>query len=314
MIAHKNIIKDLFRLLFWYPCRWIFLALPFAAVYWIGGVMGDIDYFVSGRKRVQRMRANISEALGINGKKAGNIVRESLRNHLRNMLELMKYPQLDRQSIASLVHYDGINHLNTALERGKGVILLTAHFGAKQFLQVALGLQGYTLNQINFHMNAEELTYIQKHISQRQRMNIEKQLPLNFIQAKGFMRPVFNCLKKNEVLIIAGDGIGLRRHMDMTYSPFEFFRKKMLFPTNAAVLAERTGALIIPVFAIREKTRHRIVFKPPLKCHNGNNAELIKEYVQLLEKYVRQYPFLWEFWEEFDEDNLLFSSSCICAT
>ncbi len=311
MIARKNIIKDLCRLLFWYPLRWLVLPLPFIVVYWIGGVMGDVDYFISGRKRVWKMRTNVSNTFGINGKKAKNIVRKNLRNHLCNVLELMKYPNLNRQRIASLVHYDGINHLNTALEKGKGVILLTAHFGAKQLLQVALGLQGYELNQINFHMNEEELSYIQKQISQRQRISIEKLLPLNFILAKGFMRPVFNCLKKNEVLIIAGDGIGLKRHMDTSYSPFDFLGKKMLFPTNAVVLAERTGAIIVPVFVIREKTKHRIVFEPPVNCDcgSGEHVETVKKYVILLEKYVRRYPYLWEFWEEFDEENLLISSS-----
>ena len=308
MIAHKNIFKDLCRLILWYPIRWIVLILPFTSVYWIGGVMGYIDYFISGRKRVQKMRMNVSDALGINGEKAKTIVRKNLQNHLRNMIELIKYPKLNRQNIVSLVQYEGIDYLNNALEKEKGVILLTAHFGAKQFLQVALGLQGYPLHQINFHMGAEELSFIQRQISQRQRINIERQLPLNFIPAKGFMRPVFKCLKKNEVLIIAGDGIGLKRHMDLTYSPFDFLGKKMFFPTNAAVLAERTGAIIVPVFVIRDKTRHRIVFEPPLECGTREHIEVIKDFILLLEKYIHRYPFFWEFWEEFDEDNLLMSS------
>ena len=251
------------------------------------------------------MCKNVSEALGVNQKNTKQVVRKSLQNHLRNMLELIKYPQLNRQNIDSLVQYEGIDYLNTALKKGTGVILMTAHFGTKQFLQIALGLRGYPLNQVNYHMSGEELSYIQKRISQHQRINIEKKLPLNFISAKGFMRPVFNCLKKNEVLIIAGDGIGLKKHMDMTYSLFDFLGKKMFFPTNAAALAERTGSMIIPVFVIREKNKHRIKFMPSLKCYNGNIAECIEEYVQLLEKHVREDPSLWEFWEEFDEDNLL---------
>jgi lauroyl/myristoyl acyltransferase len=305
MIADKNIVKDISRLLFWYPLRWLSMPLPFKAGYVIGGIIGNVDYYFSGRKRIRKMCRNVSEALSVDQKNARQIVRQNLRNHLRNMLELIKYPQLNRQNIPSLVQYEGIVYLNSALEEGNGIILMTAHFGAKQFLQVALGLQGYALNQINFHMNEEELTFIQRRISQSQRISIEKQLPLHFIPAKGFMRPVFKCLKKNEVLIIAGDGIGLKKHMDMTYAPFQFLGKNMLFPTNAAVLAERTGALIVPVFVIREGARHRIVFEPPLKCGTSTHFEVIKEFVLLLEKYIHKYPSLWEFWEEFDEENLL---------
>jgi KDO2-lipid IV(A) lauroyltransferase len=305
MLVHKNILKDLCRLIFWYPFRWFVLLLPFAVAYRVGGVIGYIDYYLSGRKRVKKICTNISEGLGINGEEAEKVAIEYLRNYSRNMLELMKYPQLNRERLASLVHYEGIEYLNTALEKGKGVILLTAHFGAKQFMQVALGLDGYPLHQINFHMSSEELSYVQKQISQRQRINIEKRLPLTFIPAKGFMRPAFECLKKNEILIVAGDGIGLKRHMDMSYLPFDFLGKKMLFPVNAADLAKRTGASIIPILVIREGAGHKIVFEPPLNDCSGKPHEWVKKYVLLLEKYVRRYPYLWDFWEEFDQDNLL---------
>lgn len=271
--------------------------------------MGYADYYLSGRTRIRKMCKNISDVFGEGENKAKKIVRQNLQNHLRNILELIKYPQIDRQSISSFVHYEGIAYLNAALEKGNGVILLTAHFGAKQFLQVALGLGGYPLNQINFHMGKEELSYIQKKISQKQRVNIEKQIPINFISAKGFLRPVFNCLKKNEILIIAGDGIGLKRHIDKSYSSFDFLGKKMLFPTRSASLAKRTGALIVPVFVVRETAKHRIFFELPLSDSQSDSQNeelsLIGQYVQSLEKYVRKYPSLWEFWEEFDEDNIV---------
>ena len=271
--------------------------------------MGYADYYFSGRKRLKRMCKNITGVFADWEKEPKKIVCQNLQNHLRNVLEIIKYPQLDCQRIAAFVRYENIDYLDAALQNGKGVILLTAHFGAKQFLQATLGFQGYLINQIYFHMNAEELSYIQKRISQKQRMNIENHLPINFISAKSFMRPVYNSLKNNEILIIAGDGIGLKAHIDRSYKSFDFLGKKMLFPTNTAILAARTGASILPVFVIREKTRHRIVFEPPLNVVRDDPAVTVNAYVKLLEKYIRHYPSLWEFWEEFDEDNLLVIST-----
>lgn len=306
MIVHKNNIKDICRLFFWYPFRYFVQILPSVLIYWLGGVMGDVDYYVSGKKRIWKIRKNIAMALGINEKRAGKIARKSFQNHLRNMLELMKYPQLNNHRLSGMVAYDGLDFLNKAVKNGKGVILLTAHFGAKQLLQVALGHKGYPLNQINFHMDEKELTYIQKKISQRQRINIEKNIPVKFIGAKSFMRPVYKCLQNNEILIIAGDGIGLKRHMDLSSChPFDFLGKKMLLPVNYFHLAKRTGALIVPVFVIREKTTHRIVFNPALNIDSEKNIEVLNVFIQALEKNILTYPFLWEFWEEFDEDNLL---------
>jgi KDO2-lipid IV(A) lauroyltransferase len=309
MIVRKNIIEDIGRLFFWYPFRYLVQILPLILVYCLGGVLGKIDYYVSGRKRIWKTRKNVSIALKINEKEADKIVRKSLQNHLRNMLEFMRYHQLNNHQLSSIVEYEGLDFLNTALSNGKGVILLTAHFGAKQLLQVALGHKEYALNQINFHMDGKELTNIQRRVSQKQRKNIEEKIPVTFISAKGFMGPVYKCLKNNEVLIIAGDGIGLKRHMDISsYQPFNFLGKKMMFPVNYLNLAKKTGAQIVPVFVLREKTNHRIVFEPALNINSEKNIEGINVFILSLEKKIVKYPFLWEFWEEFDENNLLVPS------
>lgn len=308
MIVEKKFLKDLFRIIFWFLIQPTVRMLPFSSINGIGETLGYIDYIVSGRKRVLKMTKNISSAFGDMGRKEEKIIKRNLQNHLRNTLELAKYPQFNRQRITPFVRYEGINYLNNALQkRGKGVILLTAHFGAKQFLQIALGLYGYTLNQINYNLGKEELSYIQRRVSQSQRIDIEKQIPVTFISAKGFLRNAFNCLKNNEILIVAGDGIGLQNHMDRSYQPFDFLGKKMLFPTNPVVLAKKTGAEIIPVFVVRKKRYHTIVFEPPININKKEKNAAVKEYVNILEKYVRRYPDHWEFWEEFDEDNLLVS-------
>lgn len=267
--------------------------------------MGYADYILSGRARIGKMRSIISDVLGKGEEESEMIVRQNLQNHLRNVVELIKYPQLNAQSIGSLVHLDGRGNLDSSLKNGKGVILLTAHFGAKQFSQIVLGLYGYAINQINYHMSEDELTYVQKHISQKNRIEIETMIPTNFISAKSFMRPVITCLKNNEALIIAGDGIGLKKHMDDSYMPVEFLGKKMLFPTNVVSLAKRTGALVVPVFVVRENFKHRIFFETPLNADHEPDNLLVMKYAGLLEKYIRQHPSMWELWEEFDKNVLL---------
>ncbi len=283
--------------------------LPSICIYWLGGMMGTFDYYVSGRKRVEIINSNIADALNIDEKKASKITRKTFQNHLRNMLELMTYPRLNERQLAKMVHYEGLHYLDNALKNGKGVILLTAHFGAKQLLQVALGHFGYPLNQLNFHMEAQDLTYIQRRISQKQRMHIEKSMPVSFISAKGFLRPVYKCLKKNEVLIIAGDGIGLKKNMKVsTYHTFSFLGKQMLFPINYLHLAETTKAIVVPVFAVRNKDSHTLIFERPLNIDPKNRFEALRIFKDSLEEKIIRYPFLWEFWEEFNEDNLLESN------
>ncbi|MDD5677971.1 MAG: lysophospholipid acyltransferase family protein [Kiritimatiellae bacterium] len=302
MIAHRNIIKDFGRVLFWYPLRWIVLILPFGLVYRLCGLLGRLEYALSGRRQTDRMRQNIERAFGCSPTKADAILRRNVENHAMNMMEFLKYPQVNPRNCSSLVVWEGREHLDAALTKGRGVVLCTAHFGAKQILQVALGHAGYRVNQINYHLEGDRLSFVQKNVAQRNRMRIEARIPCRFISAGRFLRAAFRCLHANEILIVAADGAGRKENMDDSFHPFPFLGRTMLFPTNYVELARRTGAVLAPVFAIREQAHHRIVFFPPLDTETGDP---VRQYIALLERHVRQYPHLWEFWEEFEEGELL---------
>jgi KDO2-lipid IV(A) lauroyltransferase len=305
MIAHRNIIKDIGRVLFWYPLRWCVNLMPFSTICWIGKVMGDADYILSGSKRIKRMARNVSQVFNDNEIGGRRIIKNNLENHCRNILELIKYPQFNQRNIANYLSIENIALLNRELAEGKGVMLFTAHFGAKQLLQVAFGLKGYKINQICYHMGQNKLTFIQKHVSQRQRRRIEEKIPAKFIPVDGFLRSAFNCLRKNEILIIAADGVGLPEHMNKGYTPFLFLGKKVLFPSNIISLAKRTGASVLPIFVIRDRIKHKIVIEPAIEINSKSNEDAFEEFVKILEKYIRQYPSLWEFWEEFEEGVLI---------
>ena len=303
MIARNNLIKDLGRVLFWFPLRWSVTVLPFSVVYFLGGILGQLDFLFSGQKRRDRMVGNITTALSFDEKEGEETIKSNLQNHCRNVLELIKYPHLSQKSLGSILSFQGLEILDLELAKGKGVLLATSHFGAKQLLQVGLGLKGYTVNQIRRHMDDSDLTFIQKNVSQRQRLRIEEGIPANFIQANGFLRPAYECLKRNEILIIAADGSGLSKYMKNGHLPVRFLGKEVLFPSNTVSLARRTGASMIPAFVVRQGIKHRMIVEPPLDVSSDENG--LREFASLLEKYVLKYPFLWEFWEEFDCDNLI---------
>lgn len=305
MIAHRNLLKDIGRVLFWFPLRWCVSFMPFCIIYRMGTVMGYIDYLFSGTKRINRMENNISKVFQDNRKEIKRIVISNLQNHCRNVLEFIKYPQLNQENMTKLVSFEGVELLDKELSKGKGVILFTSHFGAKQLLQAGLGLRDYKINQIYYHMNHNELTFIQKNVSQRQRQKIEGKIPAKFIPANGFLRSAYKCLMRNEILIIAADGIGLPEHMNKGYSLFPFLGEKVLFPPNTVSLAKRTGASIVPAFVIREGTKHKIIFEPAIEVNSKSIESTFQEFIGIVERYIRKYPSHWEFWEEFEEGNLI---------
>jgi KDO2-lipid IV(A) lauroyltransferase len=305
MIAHRNLLKDAGRILFWFPLRWCVNLIPFSGIYWLGGLLGNIDYFFSGPRRIQKMATNISRVFELSDSELQKIIRSNLQNHIRDVLELMKYPQLTRKHISRLIFFEGLELLNDELSKKKGVLLITAHFGAKQMLQVGLGCYGYKVNQIAFHLPAEDLSFIQRSVSQRMRKSIEEKIPATFIPADGFLRSAYNCLKNGEILIVAADGVGLAKYITKGYKTFQFLGQKMFFPQNVVALAKSTGSSIIPAFVMRRGAKHHIIIEPPIRLGELNDNEVFQQFVCMLEKYVRTYPQLWEFWEEFEQGNLI---------
>jgi KDO2-lipid IV(A) lauroyltransferase len=314
MLARPNPVKDLGRLFFWYPLRWLVLALTWPAVWALGGLIGRLDWLASGAGRIAAMAANAARGLGLGRAAALAMVRANLMNHARNVLEFIKYPQLTRDNLERVVSFEGLERLQAARAGGRGVLLATAHFGAKQLLQPALGLLGIPLNQMHYHMQAEELTWVQVKVAQRQRQRVEDRLPCRFLAADRFLRPALEALKNGEVLIVAADGVGLKAHMDRGYQELTFLGQPMLFPVGLLALARKTGAALLPAFVVREGWLHRIVIGPELDLAGGDDRTVYAQYVAALESQVRARPELWEFWEEFDERTLLKSNGRPCKT
>lgn len=306
MIADRNVAKDLGRIAFWYPLRWAVLRLRFKAVYEIGGILGRLDLVLSGRRRTERMAAHLERTLGCSDSEARRLVRANLQNHIRNVLEFIKYPQLSAANLAPVVTIIGREHLDQALGHGRGVVLCTAHFGAKQMLQVALGHSGYRINQINYYKPDTELTWVQRHVGQRLRQEIEKKIPAAFVSAVGSLRPVFRCLQDNAVVIVTADGSGVPEHIAKPHQVVDFLGRRMFMPTGPVALARRTGAALVPAFVFRDGHRHRVVIEPAVALPAGTpEADGVAQLARIIERVVRTAPELWEFWEEFEEGHLI---------
>lgn len=306
MIIHKNWVKDAGRLVFWYPIRWLVLAMPPSFVYVLGGVFGKIDTIISGGRRRMLVLENLRAGLGIDRRTAQGLFLRSCQDHARNNLEFLRYPSIVRSGqIAPIAEVEGLDHLRNAMSGGRGVILATAHFGAKQLLQVVLPMLGFQVTQLNYHAPPDKLTFVQRQVSQRLRMRIESCLSARFLSVRGSLRKAFECLKNGEILILAADGSGVAEHMDRNYHPVSFLGTHVLLPTNFAVLAEKTSATVVPVFVVREGGRHRVVFEQPLSSSPDCPADLARAFGRILEKHIRARPELWEFWEEFRPGHLI---------
>ncbi len=271
--------------------------MPFKWLYCVSTVISGIAYRLSRSKRSEMADA-LGSLMNINNKKKLlRIIRRSFDLKLKNDVDVLLYPRIDKHNFRSVVSIEGLQYLDKALEKGKGVLLLHSHFGNPQILMLALGYLGYPLHQIAGNPTEDWEDLLGRPITPlesktlRLRLEHEKTLPVNFIYVFKSMRSAFRCLERNEILAVAIDGGGER---DRVY--LEFFGRTAFFPSGPLKLALKTKAELLPLFVLREpNSKHRMIIEPPLELDVTENMENdvrenTQKFVSILEKYAIRYP------------------------
>jgi KDO2-lipid IV(A) lauroyltransferase len=288
------LFEEIARWIYWYPWRKIVQLIPLAISYRLAKFAGYALFWCS-RGRKQRTYSGIHSAFPqTRPKELTRMVVQTFQNYAVNSIEVFHYPKLNPDKIKKMVHYEGLEKLDSALQQNKGVILAHGHFGNEEFLMPALGYAGYKLHQIgsrwepqqiNQHRFGKMLNLIRRKAFKR-RIGYREQLPVTFHYIDKSLRSAVRVLQKNEVLLFAVDGRESDQWLELT-----FLGQKALFSPGLARFAKLTGAVVLPVFLIRDKDfSHRLMVENPMTIEEKDEPEIIQEFIALLEQYIRQYP------------------------
>jgi len=292
-----GILKDLLLWLYWYPFRSFVGSIPVSCSYKIARVLSAVYYSLSRGKRRQ-LEQEYDEVFGgiVTDKNAKAVVKRTFGMMLQSDLEVLLFPRMNRENIGSFIRYQGMDHLDTALAAGKGVMLLFAHFGANQMVMPAVGYKGYTMSQLSAPPTVWVEKMPNKKFSPMGKKALEIRwahdlsLPVRHINIFGSLKPAFAALKNNEVLGVAIDGGGGKKRTEV-----EFLGRTALFPTGAVELAMRTGCVVLPVFMIRSEEGHStMLIDRPLEIEPGDDPSTIgrnvARFIARFEPYVLTYP------------------------
>jgi lauroyl/myristoyl acyltransferase len=315
LIIRDSLLRDFCKLVAWYPMRWLVTALPWSFAYALGNIIGIVDGLL-GKHRVRQMETNILRGLGTDGvdaNRARTIAHMVVRRHYVEHMEFYKFATLTAGNLNQRISFEGLERLQAMLAHGKGVILVHMHFGSKQFPMVALGLNGFPVTQVGYRdPEAGDHSWIHRNVHLKIRMRIESSFSVKYLHLGNSFRSGYDALKANQILMITGDGIGGIRGAQPNYLPVPFLGQTMMVPPGPARIALKTGAALIPLFCVQSDDgwTYRAVFEEPvLQQNTGNRDTDVKvntgRFVAVFERYVRQYPDHWMFWEEFQPGNLL---------
>lgn len=310
MIPRESRIRDILRLIVWYPFRWLTLILPVSVNLFFFRTLGRI-HFCLGKKRVQELLENM-KALPENLYDASARRTEALHyleNHYLDRLHIFLYPRLRNSPTRTrrLIRIQGKQNLHTALQTGKGAILIHGHFGVIQLPLFALHHASFHPMQIGLP-SAQGVSAIGRATAFRLRLKYEQMLPCKILTAGSYLRPAFRHLRKGGVLLITGDGAGGGRFVGR-FVTRPFLDAGMAFPTGAVELARQTGAPLLPAFVVPDRDGgYKFLIGRPLELHANtprNQADPdLDLFPQLLERFILRYPSLWHFWDEWTDGKL----------
>lgn len=260
--------------------------LPRRVSYLIATLVGDIIYLVSPRIRGS-IASNVKHVLGAEADDSTirRMVRGVLRTTAKNYLDLIRIPRMKPEDIKRQVIVRGVHYLADALASGKGVMLVTAHFGSFDIAVQQLAVHSVRTTVLVEALEPERLL---NHV-----VALRRNKGLNIIPAKsGALQAMLQALRNGEVVLLVCD-----RDVTGEAPKALFFGEETRLPDMAVRLALRTGAAIIPVFNLRrDDGRYDVYVEPPIQVAsngNANVAEYMNEVIRVMEKYIKSCPEQW---------------------
>jgi KDO2-lipid IV(A) lauroyltransferase len=214
------------------------------------------------------------------------ITRATFVHFGRALVLLLDVSRLAPDALRRRVEYDGEDRVRAALSAGKGLIIVTGHFGYWELQGVAHALVLPPLAVLARPLDNPLLHALLERIRTATGNTV--------IYKQGGLRRVLRVLAHN-----GSAGILIDQHIHGTDAVrVDFFGRPAATTSALALLALRTGAALVPAFALPTAGgRFRLVFEPPVEMPAADAADPVRELTQrctdILEMYVRRYPHLW---------------------
>ena len=264
------------------------LWLPREAGFFIARGIASAAFLVLGKERGKALR---HLGLAYEKEKTPAGIREIARRMFihwgETAVDVLRFPKLDLEEVSRLVEMgDGTEKIDRVLREGKGMILLTGHFGNWELMGAFLRLRGYEGAVVGRRIYYEKYN--------EAILNLRGNFTLKTLYQDESPREFLKILHQNQILgILADQDIDWAEGI---YVPF--FGRPAYTLTAPVKLALVSGAPIVPVFLVRVGGRYRLIVEDPIRVEmKGSKEETIREYTErcsrVLEEKIRAYPEQW---------------------
>lgn len=252
--------------------------------------LGRVAVLVVPGWRLKMAAANVQECLGVDAARARQIAEDSLHRFGRMVVEVLRFPLLNKDNIHELVRVEGLEYLERAYAEDKGVIMCTGHYGNWELLGATVALHGYPMLSITRKQNN---SYMDKAINEFRQM-VGQEVTYN--RGGHGLLAISRMLKEKHLL-----GVLYDQDTNDDGVEIDLFGKRSIIPLGAAALSRIYGSPILPIFLHNNDDGtctakiYPPLYTPRTKDKQQDFYDVTKKLVDVLEQEITAHPEMW-FW------------------
>ncbi|MDD4294784.1 MAG: lysophospholipid acyltransferase family protein [Candidatus Omnitrophica bacterium] len=286
----KKVFKRATGLVFLKFFVWLSGLMSISVIYSIGGFLGRlVSFFVS--KHTKNAMESLTIAYpekSIQEKK--KIIIDSFVFMGQSAFELLKFSRNPDEFTNICI--ENKEHLDKALQTGRGVIVVTAHLGNFPLMSLKLAKLGYNVNIVARPMRDPKAEEYLSVLRDKSGMKTIHSYP-----RKECISSILKALRNNEIVII---------QMDQNFGTggvwVKFYGKLAATPVGAVVFALRSNAVVVPGYIYRTTENGKVVQhirfekEEEMISSSDKNETILLNVIKLtgvIEKWIRAVPEQW---------------------
>ena len=213
------------------------------------------------------------------------IAHESMQNLARGIACFPRIPDWATDGLENWVEFHGFDHVNRAMERGRGAIAFTAHYGFWEIMAIILHQNFPRVQAVGRALDNPRLDRL---IS-----TIRSANGVSMLSHHELLRQGLRILRRNQIL-----GILVDQNLYKGGVFVDFFGQLAATTHAVSLLARRTGCAVIPAYSIWTDNKVHAFFGAPLTLSEDPNAERAvaedtQQMTKVVEDWIRKDPGQW---------------------
>ena len=260
-------------------------------------------YFFLNRREKRCIKNAISEVIGYRDQEANirvimkKVLDGILSHYYEKLFIAFEEPEKATKFLKNNIISDDLIVLNRNLLKGNGVIIVTGHYGAIEYIPTLLAVNNFAISMIA-KFKTEQLK--KKVFSQAKKYNIRL---IDAENTENVIRVAIKELKENRILVTECDEIEEWR--TSVKEKTSFLGKKTYLDRTINVIQKRTGAEI--VFGIIHRyslSRYKLImytYEDMLKMLYGisSSSSVGEAALKFLEQFIYYHPEQWYQWKKY---------------